>query len=491
MQKNKSALKSLPSVEILAKSLSEKLHQSHGEKHIPRALVTSFVQREIQRFRQSILSGEIENSPTSSMTRESISQEITSRLYEFINSRIQPVINATGVIIHTNLGRSPLGPHAAEKLTDIATGYCNLEFNLTDGTRGKRAGYLETALASLLEAEAATAVNNCAAALVLILRYFCEKGKNEVIVSRGELVEIGGGFRIPDILETSGARLIEVGATNKTNLNDYKKAITSHTAMILKVHRSNYYIGGFTEEVSAVDLSNLAHSYDLPLVEDIGSGAMMSTDELAPIEHEPTPQEALRNGIDIVCFSGDKLLGGPQSGIIAGKSQYLRGIKNEPFFRAVRCDKLILTVLQECIDTYLETKSNQSPEGVPSLEFIAEDTETLKRRAKAIIDALDEKISPAFQISPHTARTGGGTMPRSSIPSIAIVISTTHLIDSSSRKISITKLAKYLRTGSPSIVGSIDDNQLFLDLRTVFPHQDKEIVKSLNHTLHDFSFLEK
>ena len=467
MRIHQQALKNLPSVELLAKRLASSCP-------LPRAMVTAFVQREIQTIRKNILDGQFSENPP---TREEIERDIADRLVAFSNSRIQSVINATGVIIHTNLGRSPLGKKAADTLSDIATGYCNLEFNLPDGTRGKRAGYLETALASLLESEAATAVNNCAAALVIILRHLCKKGKNEVIVSRGELVEIGGGFRIPDILETSGARLVEVGATNKTNLNDYQKAITSRTAMILKVHRSNFYIGGFTEEVSATDLSNLAHSYDLPLVEDIGSGAMMQTDQLAPIEREPTPQEALRNGIDLVCFSGDKLLGGPQSGIIAGKKELVAGIKQEPFFRAVRCDKLILTVLQECIDTYLETKSEKSPCGVPALEFIAENTDSLRARAQAIISQLPEPIAQCCTITESTACTGGGTMPQSEIPSIAISIDPKR---NSALKLSVTQLAKKLRTNTPPVVGSIDDGQLHLDLRTVFPHQDPLLIQSLN-----------
>jgi len=458
------ALQSLPSVELLAKQLATSCP-------LPRAMVTAFVQREIQLCRSQILAGEFAENPP---TREEIEQRIAENLLTFSNSRIQPVINATGVIIHTNLGRSPLGQKAAATLSEIATGYCNLEFNLPDGTRGKRAGYLETALASLLESEAATAVNNCAAALVIILRHLCREGKNEVIVSRGELVEIGGGFRIPDILKTSGARLVEVGATNKTNLNDYQQAISSRTAMILKVHRSNFYIGGFTEEVSATDLSNLAHSYDLPLVEDIGSGAMMRTDDLAPIEREPTPQEALRNGIDLVCFSGDKLLGGPQSGIIAGKKELIDGIKQEPFFRAVRCDKLILTVLQECIDTYLETKSEKSPCGVPALEFIAESCDALRIRAEAIIGQLPEGIVQWCSITESTACTGGGTMPQSEIPSIAITID-----PPTDAKMSVTKLAKQLRTDTPSVVGSIDGGKLHLDLRTVFPHQDEALAHAL------------
>lgn len=451
------ALRELPSVEILAKSLSSK-------NALPRALVTSFVQRGIRHTRKAILEG-------ASPSREDVERDIAKRLEEFSASRLQPVINATGVIIHTNLGRSPLGVQAAEKLTQIATGYCNLEFNLPEGTRGKRAGYLETALASLLEAEAATAVNNCAAALVLTLRHLCEEGKNEVIVSRGELVEIGGGFRIPDILETSGAKLVEVGATNKTHLGDYEKAITPQTAMILKVHRSNFYMGGFTEEPTTVELAELAHSHDLPLIEDIGSGAMMNTDDLAPIDHEPRPQDALKNGIDLVCFSGDKLLGGPQSGIIAGKKELVEGIKKEPFFRAVRCDKLILTVLQECIDTYLHTHSEKGTSGVPALDFISESTENLHTRAESIMANLPEKLRERCELTSSTARTGGGTMPKSEIPSVAISITPAN--------VSITKLARLLRTGSPAIVGTVIEGKIRLDLRTVFEHQDARVTEAL------------
>ena len=451
------ALRELPSVESLTKQLV-------ASCTLPRALVTSFVQRELNHTRKTILEG-------ASPSREDVQRDIATRLDEFSASRLQPVINATGVVIHTNLGRSPLGVQAAEKLTQIATGYCNLEFNLPEGTRGKRAGYLETALASLLEAEAATAVNNCAAALVLTLRHLCKEGKNEVIVSRGELVEIGGGFRIPDILETSGAKLVEVGATNKTHLGDYEKAITPETAMILKVHRSNFYMGGFTEEPTTVELAELAHSHDLPLIEDIGSGAMMNTDDLAPIDHEPRPQDALKNGIDLVCFSGDKLLGGPQSGIIAGKKELVEGIKKEPFFRAVRCDKLILTVLQECIDTYLHTRSKKGTCGVPALDFISENTENLHKRAESIMGNLPEELRASFEITSSIARTGGGTMPKSEIPSVAIRITP--------ESVSITKLARLLRTGVPAIVGTVIEGKLHLDLRTVFEYQDAQLTDAL------------
>lgn len=450
MGSNQQALQALPSVESLTKSLSAK-------RSLPRAMVTAFVQREISQFRRDILAGHTH-------TRDEIEAEVGKRLEIFTSSRLQPVINATGVIIHTNLGRSPLGLKAAETLTQMATGYCNLEFDLAQGNRGKRAAYLETALASFLETEAATAVNNCAAALVVTLRSICKEDSNEVIVSRGELVEIGGGFRIPEILETSGAKLVEVGATNKTHLEDYAEAITPQTAMILKVHRSNFYIGGFTDEPDTVQLAELAHEHGLPLVEDIGSGAMMSTDQLAPIDHEPRPQDALANGIDLVCFSGDKLLGGPQSGIIAGKKELVENIKKDPFFRAIRCDKLILTVLQECIDTYLETKSDKTTGGVPALEFISADVAGLRHRAEAFIESVPTELRDQFTISDSVARTGGGTMPRSEIPSIAISISP--------KKQSVNRLAQRLRTANPAVVGTVVENTLQLDLRTVFEQQD-------------------
>ena len=455
------SLRELPSVEKFANSLSQSID-------LPKPLIIGFIRREIDLYRKKIIAGE-------TFTADEIKASITEMINDFSSSKLQPVINGTGVIIHTNLGRSPLGKTAANALQNIATGYSNLEFNLPAGTRGKRAGYLETALACLLDAEAATAVNNCAAALVIILRHLANGEKNEVIVSRGELVEIGGGFRIPEILETSGAKLVEVGATNKTHLADYEKAITPNTALILKVHRSNFYLGGFTAEPEVSELSALAHKHGFPLVEDIGSGAMMNTDELAPIDHEPTPQAALKNGIDLVCFSGDKLLGGPQSGIIAGRADLIAGIKTEPFFRAVRCDKLILTVLQESIDEYLRTQSDPSKTDIPTLRNLTETTTNLKARAEQILKQLGTTSKAEISIIESTATTGGGTMPTSQIPSIALSVNPTG--------ISLNKLSKILRTQTPAIVGYTDQNKFCLDLRTIFPWQDSSIVDQLKFIL--------
>jgi len=454
-------LRHLPSVERLCVSLE-------NSTALPRPLVTGLIKREVEAWRARLLDGE-------AATREAIESAVRSALLGFAASRLQPVINATGVLIHTNLGRSPLGTRAAEALGGVATGYSNLEFDLPAGERGPRAYYLETALALLLEAEAATAVDNCAAALVLTLRTLISPERNEVIVSRGELVEIGGGFRIPEILNTSGAKLVEVGTTNKTHLGDYEKALGGRTALILKVHRSNFHMAGFTSEPTATELAGVARAHGLPLVEDLGSGAIMATDALAPIDHEPRPQECLRNGIDLVLFSGDKLLGGPQAGIIAGRAPLVAAIKKEPFYRAVRCDKLILTVLQECIDDYLLARGRAAPD-IPILTFLSTPLAELRGRADAIATGLADPALPAdIEIVETTSRTGGGTMPNSELPSIALRIVPHGL--------PVEQLARRLRTGQPAVIGHTANDAHHLNLRSVFPRQDEALAHALADAL--------
>ena len=396
-------LAALPSVEKLSQQLTK-------ASQLPKSLVTGFVKRHLTSYRQRLMAGE-------ELSRDEITSGITHALLTFENSRLQPVLNGTGILIHTNLGRSPIGHRAAQAVYDVATNYCNLEIDLTTGKRGKRGAFLEEALAILVEAQAATVVNNCAAALVLTLRALISEGKNEVIVSRGELVEIGGGFRIPEILETSGAKLIEVGATNKTHLSDYQKAITDQTALILKVHRSNFYLGGFTGEPELEELFQLSKDHDIPLVEDLGSGALMHTDHLSPIEHEPRPQEQLGRGIELVLFSGDKLLGGPQAGIIAGRADLVEKIKQEPFYRAVRPDKLILTALQEVVIDYLTIKDDPKQiDLIPVLHMLNQTPEDLQEKAAA----LQERLDLDSEIVPTTGATGGGTMPQAQFPSLAV-----------------------------------------------------------------------
>lgn len=380
-------------------------------------------------------------------------------------AKIQPVINGTGIVIHTNFGRAPLAAAVIDSLGQIAANYNNLEYDLSSGERGHRATYLEHNLALLCDAEAATVVNNCAAALILILRHFTAK-KKEVVISRGELIQIGGGFRIPEILEASGAKLREVGTTNKTVLRDYARALGPDTALILKVHRSNFFMGGFVESPKTEELAKLAHTKRIPFVEDLGSGAIISTENFGQIEHEPTPNETLKGGVDLVCFSGDKLFGGPQAGIIAGKRRHIAALKREPFFRALRCDKLILTALQTTVDFYLAGTTRE----LPALEMLAITTDQLRVRAQALLAQIVDLPLSAI-IGEGKAQVGGGSLPRAVIPSITL--------DLSPKKISLDDFATQLRCSSPPVVGYIGGGKFKLDLRTIFPRQDAEMINAL------------
>ena len=396
---------------------------------------------------------------------------IRGKIAALFRSRIHPVINGTGVCIHTNLGRSPLREEAVEAIAAVGRFYNNLELDLETGERGKRGGFLEICLAKLCEAESATVTNNCAAALILILRHLAKGEKNEVIISRGELVEIGGGFRVPEILEASGAKLVEVGATNKTTLEDYERAITPRTGMLLKVHRSNFYMEGFTDEPSTEDLVALGHAHGLPVVEDLGSGAMVLTEAFAPIPHEPTASEVLKRGVDLVCVSGDKLCGGPQAGIIAGRADLVAGIKKEPFFRALRCDKLILTAMQETVIEYLRGGAGSRPD-LPLLVMLSLSVEEdLRPRAEAILKRIENAVNLQASVVATIARCGGGTMPKAEIPSLALNLKPRHL--------SVVKLASVLRERPLPVIGYITDDAYRIDLRTVFPEQDEALIENL------------
>lgn len=441
------SLRAIPAVEIVLKAL--------GSVDLPRPIVVSAVRAELGALRRERTIPEL----------DAILARIRQRLEGLRRSRIQRVINATGIVVHTNLGRSPLGHNLQQTLSVIGSSYNNLEFDLTTGERGGRAAYLEQALALLCAAEAATVVNNCAAALVLVLRHFAVAPKSEVIISRGELVQIGGGFRIPEILEASGARLREVGTTNKTSLNDYAKAISKSTALILKVHRSNFFMGGFVEAPTTEEIASIARKYRVPLVEDLGSGAVIATDKLSSLEHEPTPAEILKRGVDLVCFSGDKLFGGPQAGIIAGKTRWVSALKKEPFFRALRCDKLILAALQTTVESYLMAVERKE---IPILKMIEAPIEALRQRAEAILEQLTDL--PA-RVGACESQIGGGTLPRSVIPSVAVQLAPT--------TVRVAELAERLRHGTPPVIGAISGGKLNLDLRTVFPSEDQELVAAV------------
>src|SRR5438046_4313286 len=386
-----------------------------GEYDLPRPLVVDLVRRELSKIRSNSEIPEFE----STIDRLHRSLEL------FRASRLQPVINGTGIVIHTNFGRAALTPEAVRALTEIGSGYSNLEYDLATGDRGHRGAYIENALALLCGAEAATVINNCAAALVLIVHHFAARNgrarppgapsKNEVIVSRGELVQIGGGFRIGEIIEAAGATLREVGATNKTTLDDYRRAIGLGSAMILKVHRSNFVMSGFVESPSAAEIAALARKKRIPFVEDLGSGAVVPTEQFNIAEHEPTPSDALKAGADLVCFSGDKLFGGPQAGIIAGKKRFVTALKREPLFRALRCDKLCLAALQTTVDLHLDQKIGE----IPALALLQTSEDALRARAAAIASRVAD-LPLKIAIRRGKAKTGGGTLPKSNVPSVTI-----------------------------------------------------------------------
>jgi L-seryl-tRNA(Ser) seleniumtransferase len=432
-----------------------KILDSLGQIDLPRSLIVDLVRRELTQIRRQRRIPEF----------TAVVDLVRASLENLCASRIQPLINGTGIVIHTNLGRAPLPQGAGEVLRNVASSYNNLELDLATGDRGDRAGYLERALAVLCQAEAAAIVNNCAAALVLIVRHFVQK-KNEIIVSRGELVQIGGGFRIGEILEASGAKLREVGATNKTTLSDYVRAVGQQTALILKVHRSNFFMSGFVESVSTAELSALAGKKRVPFVEDLGSGAMIATEQIGLHHHEPTPAEALNNGADLVCFSGDKLFGGPQAGIIVGKKRLITALKAEPLFRALRCDKLVFAALQTTVDLHL----NQVLSEIPALALLQIPKDELRARAAAMVTRL-QGLPVKITIGTGAAKVGGGTLPQSTVPSITI--------DFLPENSSLEDFVRTLRRSSPPVIGYIAGGRFKLDLRTIFSHQDDLVIDAI------------
>jgi len=426
-----------------------------GHYGLPRLLVVDLVRRELSPVRGKA------NPPDF----KSIVDLVRGSIERLRASRLQPVINGTGIVIHTNFGRAPLAPAAISALYEIGPAYSNLEYDLVTGERGPRATYIENALALICDAESATSVNNCAAALVLIVQHFT-RTKLEIIISRGEMVQIGGGFRIGEIIEAAGAKLREIGATNKTTLDDYEGAIGPNTALILKVHRSNFFMSGFVESPTSMKIAALARKKRIPFVEDLGSGAIVATEQFGIAEHEPTPAEALKDGADLVCFSGDKLFGGPQAGIIAGKKRLVSALKREPLFRALRCDKLAFGALQATVDLHL----NQSIPKIPALALLAISNDELRIRAEAIAARLQE-LPVQIAIGRGTVKAGGGTLPKSGMPSVTI--------DILPGNCSVAEFAARLRVSTPPVIGYITNELFKLDLRTIFPEQDGIVVDAI------------
>ena len=436
-----------------------KVLEALGQLDLPRPLVTQIVRQYIADLRTS---GEVP-------AFDEIVTALRTRVAHLARSRLQPVINGTGIILHTNFGRAPLGPAAVRALNLVAASYNNLEYDLTTGSRGRRGASLESALALLCQSEAATVVNNCAAALVLIVRHFT-KAKPEVIISRGELVQIGGGFRIGEIIAASGARLREVGATNKTTLGDYAGAIGPETGFILRVHQSNFVMSGFAEAPPNEEIAPLARSKRVPFIVDLGSGSVIPIEKRPLFEREPTPAETLKKGAALVCFSGDKLFGGPQAGIIAGKKPLITALKREPLFRALRCDKLVFAALQATVDSHLHQDWAQ----IPAIHLLQIPIDRLQARGLEFVRQLAD-LPLQTRLVEASGEMGGGTLPGSVIPSVALELTCESLASD--------KLAERLRNATPPVIGYILRGRFRLDLRTIFPEQDKIVLNTLQRCL--------
>ena len=400
------------------------------------------------------------HSYSGSLEIEVILSTIEDELSQKTGNKLKRVINCTGTLLHTNLGRAPLAGQVGEILKDISTGYSNLEFDLQKGERGSRTSGIENQLRTILGVEDCAIVNNNAAAVLLVLMAIT-KGK-EVIISRGQLVEIGGSFRVPEIMEQSGSILKEVGTTNKVHLQDYENAINEKTGAIMRVHPSNYRVMGFTKELSLKELSELAKRHNLPLIDDLGSGTILGLGKWG-IHDEPTVNESLEMGGDIVTFSGDKLLGGPQCGVIIGKKEYIAKIKKHPLMRALRCDKLVLSTLQYTLDLYKKEKIDE----IPLYKFLNREISELTKLAVEITKVIPQE---AYEIIEDYAYVGGGALPTQKLPTVIIKLKGHY---------SAQILAKWFREQTVPIIGRINQDQFILDMKAVFNRDVHDIQTTL------------
>src|SRR3989475_6257311 len=440
-------------------------------KRVDRNLVVEVARAALSDLRARI-AGET-NFTAVSLDAASVEGFIAAAVERILSRSLQPVINATGVILHTNLGRAPLGEAVVEEFRRTATQYSNLEYDLEAGARGKRDVHTAELLTRLTGAEAAIVVNNCAAAVLVTLAALAHGG--EVVVSRGELIEIGDGFRIPEIMEQSGALLREVGTTNRTKLADYENAINEKTRVLLRVHPSNFTVTGFTDKPSLEDLVALSQRAGLPLVEDLGSGCLVDLTECGIAE--PTVRQSVEAGVGIVTFSADKLLGGPQAGILAGKKELITRVRRHPLFRALRVDKLTIAALEITLGAYLRA----AWEEIPAMRMIRMSFQEVRRRAENLIRELRPELpldEVEIDVVDSTSLVGGGSTPAQSLPSKVIRIA--------SARYSAAKLEQRLRRAPAgvSLIARVEDDRLILDLRTVFPEQAPVLVKTLAAALH-------
>ncbi len=454
----------LPSVnDILASPAIESPARIYAHEQVVAA-----VRGELSDLREQIRQGFVMDGRG---TAEDVAARVVRRLADEYRPKLRTVINATGIVLHTNLGRSPLAEEAATAAFEAAHGYLNLELDLDTGKRSSRQIAVREWLCRLTGAESATAVNNNAAATVIVLRTVAA-GK-EVIVSRGQLIEIGGSFRIPDIMAVSGAILREVGTTNITRLSDYDRAIGPNTGALLQVHPSNYRISGFTESVPLPELAALGKKHGLPVIDDIGSGALLDFSRFG-FHGEPMARASIAGGADLVLFSGDKLLGGPQAGLIAGGKEWIQKIEHDPLMRTFRLDKMTLAALEATLRLYLNEE--RALREVPVLRMLGTPLEALRQRAEALAERLRELSGLAnVKVTEEVAYVGGGSLPDQAMKSWVVEIEATSLGDE--------ELARRLRLGTPAVMARLRDGKLVFDVRTIFPHQETALIEAVRQAV--------
>jgi L-seryl-tRNA(Ser) seleniumtransferase len=460
----KNPFRNLPSVnEILESGTVQALVTTHAHD-----VIVAAIRNELADLRRRVSDG----AAADGLARaESIADRVAARLQQEFRPKLRTVINATGIVLHTNLGRAPLADEAARAAYEAARGYLNLEIDLESGKRSSRQVAIREWVCRLTGAESATAVNNNAAATVIVLRTLCQ-GK-EAVISRGQLIEIGGSFRIPDIMGVSGATLREVGTTNITRLADYERAIGPNTGALMQVHPSNYRVRGFTKSVPLADLVALARKRDLPVIDDIGSGALLDFGRFGLLG-EPVARQSIAAGADVVLFSGDKLLGGPQAGLIAGRKELIQRIEKDPLMRAFRLDKMTLAALEATLRIYLN--EGLALRQVQVLRMLGAPLTELRQRAEALAATLRDIPGVAsVRVREDESFVGGGSLPDQAMKTWVVEVEAPALGDAD--------LAYRLRTGTPAVVGRLRDGKLVLDVRTVFPYQEADLVRAVRQAL--------
>jgi len=427
-------------------------------------LIVAAIRQELTDLRHQLGQGERVDGQAS---LEAVAARVVDRLGRELRPKLQPVINATGIVLHTNLGRAPIAEEAAKAAYDAARSYLNLELDLENGKRSSRQNAIREWVCRLTGAESSTAVNNNAAATVIALRALCS-GK-EAIISRGQLIEIGGSFRIPEIMAVSGAILREVGTTNITRLADYERAIGPQTGALMQIHPSNYRISGFTQSVPLAELVELGRNRNLPVIDDIGSGALLDFGRFG-FTGEPVARDSISAGSDLVLFSGDKLLGGPQAGILAGRKEFIHKIEHDPLMRAFRLDKMTLAALEATLRLYLN--QDRAIKDVPVLGMLGEPLSVLRQRAEVLAVRLREVAGVAkVNVSEDLAYVGGGSLPDQTVKTCVLEVEANGLGDE--------ELAHRLRIGDPPVIGRLRDGKLVLDVRTIFPRQEDDLIHAI------------